>query len=102
MLLSTAFLFAALHAQFVLSTLTHVTPSTKPSKPSTKPTVYFIRHGEKPDSDDEDGLSTDGVKRAQCLRDVFSVNSTFNIGHIIAQKPASGTPVPPSPPKEPT
>jgi hypothetical protein len=88
MLLSTTFIIAALHAQFVFSFLT-------PKTPSTKPTVYFIRHGEKPADEAEDGLSTDGVKRAQCLRDVFSVNSTFNIGHIIAQKPTSGMLVPP-------
>ncbi|PMB64531.1 hypothetical protein BM221_009370 [Beauveria bassiana] len=35
-----------------------------------KPTVYFIRHGEKP-ADDGNGLSAQGLQRAQCLRSVF-------------------------------
>ncbi|OAA70570.1 hypothetical protein ISF_02544 [Cordyceps fumosorosea ARSEF 2679] len=52
-----------------------------------KPTVYLIRHGEKPD--DGDGLSAQGVQRAQCLRNVFGANSNFNIGHIMAQTPKS-------------
>ncbi|KAL6230871.1 hypothetical protein BDW75DRAFT_248375 [Aspergillus navahoensis] len=34
------------------------------------PTVYLIRHGEKPD-DGSTGLSTQGEDRAQCLRQVF-------------------------------
>ncbi|KAI5925886.1 hypothetical protein F4810DRAFT_707974 [Camillea tinctor] len=52
---------------------------------NAKPTVYFIRHGEKePDSND---LSTAGEQRAQCLRDVFGANSQYNITHIMAQTP---------------
>lgn len=54
-----------------------------------KPTVYFIRHGEKPD--DGDGLSVAGMKRAQCLRNVFGHSSSYDIGHIMAQTPKSGT-----------
>ncbi|KAE9990997.1 hypothetical protein EG327_000654 [Venturia inaequalis] len=54
------------------------------SKPS-KPTVFFIRHGEKPAFGD--GLSTDGLQRAQCLRNVFAKNSSFHIDLIIAQRP---------------
>lgn len=57
------------------------------SKPS-KPTVFFIRHGEKPASGD--GLSTDGLQRAQCLRNVFAKNSSFHIDLIIAQRPQPG------------
>ncbi|CAM1503495.1 Fc.00g010860.m01.CDS01 [Cosmosporella sp. VM-42] len=53
----------------------------------SSPTVYFIRHGEKPD--DGDGLSEQGEARAQCLRSVFGVASVYNIGHIMAQKPQS-------------
>ncbi|KAF8954294.1 hypothetical protein BGZ46_002966 [Entomortierella lignicola] len=49
-----------------------------------KPTVYLIRHGEKP-SDGSNGLSSDGEKRAQCLRKVFSSSSDYNIGYIMAQ-----------------
>ncbi|ETS76672.1 hypothetical protein PFICI_12059 [Pestalotiopsis fici W106-1] len=51
------------------------------------PTVYFIRHGEKPADDDETGLSTQGQQRAQCLRSVFGATSAYNIGHIMAQTP---------------
>ncbi|KAJ5107517.1 hypothetical protein N7456_004192 [Penicillium angulare] len=52
------------------------------------PTVYLIRHGEKPD--DGDGLSSQGLERAQCLRSVFGSSSSYNIGHIMAQTPQSG------------
>lgn len=52
---------------------------------AAKPTVYFIRHGEKPKKGD--GLDSDGVKRAQCLRNVFGVASDYNITHVMAQRP---------------
>ncbi|KAJ6781805.1 hypothetical protein PWT90_06437 [Aphanocladium album] len=55
---------------------------------SAKPTVYFIRHGEKPD-DGGNGLSAAGVKRAQCLRNVFGHNSGYDIEYIMAQTPKS-------------
>ncbi|EPS26399.1 hypothetical protein POX_g09300 [Penicillium oxalicum] len=51
------------------------------------PTVYLIRHGEKPASGD--GLNAQGMQRAQCLRNVFGANSQYNIGHIMAQTPKS-------------
>ncbi|KAL4896511.1 hypothetical protein BDV59DRAFT_198878 [Aspergillus ambiguus] len=53
---------------------------------STHPTVYFIRHGEKPDDPDDSGLNADGFKRAQCLRDVFGPHSRYHIGYIMAPK----------------
>jgi hypothetical protein len=56
---------------------------------TAKPTVYLIRHGEKPDSGN--GLSTQGLERAQCLRNVFGASSEYNIGHIMAQTPLSST-----------
>lgn len=52
------------------------------------PTVYLIRHGEKPSSGN--GLNAQGVERAQCLRTVFGASSSYNIGHIMAQTPKSG------------
>ena len=55
---------------------------------AASPTVYFIRHGEKPD--DGNGLSAQGLQRAQCLRNVFGRSSSYNIGHIMAQTPESG------------
>jgi hypothetical protein len=55
---------------------------------TASPTVYLIRHGEKPDSGD--GLSTQGLQRAQCLRTVFGAGSSYNIGHIMAQTPKNG------------
>jgi hypothetical protein len=75
MKLSSAILFAALAA---------VTSAT------VKPTVYLIRHGEKPDDDDEVGLSAQGLQRAQCLRTVFGAASGYNITYILAQTPKSG------------
>lgn len=54
---------------------------------AAKPTVYLIRHGEKPADDDEHGLSTQGMQRAQCLRKVFGADSEYDIGHIMAQTP---------------
>lgn len=54
------------------------------------PTVYLIRHGEKPDDDDITGLSTEGKERAQCLRSVFGASSSYNIGYIMAQAYKSG------------
>lgn len=53
-----------------------------------KPTVYLIRHGEKPD--DGNGLNAQGEQRAQCLRNVFGASSGYIIGHIMAQTPKSG------------
>jgi hypothetical protein len=49
------------------------------------PTVYLIRHGEKPD--EGNGLSEKGEQRAQCLRSIFGGASQYNIDYIIAQTP---------------
>ncbi len=54
----------------------------------TRPTVYLIRHGEKPGSGN--GLSPQGEERAQCLTGVFGPSSQYNIQHIMAQTPKSG------------
>lgn len=53
------------------------------------PTVYLIRHGEKP-SDGGNGLSAQGMQRAQCLRNVFGASSGYDIGYIMAQDYKSG------------
>ncbi|EPE27432.1 phosphoglycerate mutase family protein, putative [Glarea lozoyensis ATCC 20868] len=53
---------------------------------SATPTVYLIRHGEKP-ADGGDGLTIQGQQRAQCLRTVFGNASQYNIGKILAQTP---------------
>lgn len=53
---------------------------------ATAPTVYLIRHGEKP-ADGSDGLSAQGMQRAQCLRNVFGASSQYNIGYILAETP---------------
>ncbi len=71
MQLSGAVLFASLAATVVMA---------------AEPTVYLIRHGEKPD-DDGIGLSARGEQRAQCLRTVFGAASQYNIGYILAQTP---------------
>ncbi|WPH03073.1 Hypothetical protein R9X50_00594700 [Acrodontium crateriforme] len=52
------------------------------------PVVYLIRHGEKP-SDGSNGLSTQGMERAQCLRSVFGTSSMYDIGYIMAETPKS-------------
>lgn len=54
------------------------------------PTVYFIRHGEKPRHGGI-GLSADGLERAQCVRDIFGHHSEYDIGYILAQRPKSST-----------
>jgi len=51
-------------------------------------TVYLIRHGEKP-ADGSNGLTAQGMQRAQCLRTVFGASSQYNIGYIIAEQPKS-------------
>nr|POE63714.1 hypothetical protein CFP56_04617 [Quercus suber] len=55
---------------------------------SCLPTVYLIRHGEKP-SDGSNGLSAQGMQRAQCLRNVFGASSQYDIGYIMAETPKS-------------
>ncbi len=67
-------------AQFILGLLASLAAAT--------PTVYFIRHGEKPSSGN--GLSSQGLQRAQCLKTVFGASSQYNIGYIMAQTPRSG------------
>ncbi|KAJ5347424.1 60S ribosome biogenesis protein Rrp14 [Penicillium brevicompactum] len=49
-----------------------------------KPTVYLIRHGEKPADKKNHGLSAEGELRAQCLRHVFGQHSGYDIGYILA------------------
>ena len=51
--------------------------------------VYLIRHGEKPANSGQ-GLSAQGVERAQCLRKVFGASSSYDIGYIIAEQPDAG------------
>ncbi|KAF4454164.1 hypothetical protein F53441_3299 [Fusarium austroafricanum] len=59
-------------------------------EPSTKPTIFMIRHGEKPpkiDGKDQDGLSAQGQLRANDLRTVFGKESRYDIGFIMAEHP---------------
>ncbi|KAH7413052.1 putative phosphoglycerate mutase family protein [Cadophora sp. MPI-SDFR-AT-0126] len=51
-------------------------------------TVYLIRHGEKP-ADGGNGLTAQGMERAQCLRAVFGTSSEYDISYIIAEQPKS-------------
>lgn len=76
----------ALYIRFVMKLLTIVGLAGALAA-AKKPTVYLIRHGEKPA--DGDGLSTQGLARAQCLRNVFGADSGYDIGHIMAQTPKS-------------
>ncbi|KAG2028090.1 hypothetical protein GB937_000543 [Aspergillus fischeri] len=57
------------------------------STAADRPTLYIIRHGEKSGDPEDSGLNADGFRRAQCLRDVFGVNSTYDIGYIVAPRP---------------
>ncbi|KAH8899883.1 hypothetical protein GQ53DRAFT_740892 [Thozetella sp. PMI_491] len=52
------------------------------------PIIYMIRHGEKPPQD-ADGLSVQGLKRAEYLPNVFGRDSSYKIGYILAEKPNS-------------
>ncbi|PWN97769.1 hypothetical protein FA09DRAFT_346264, partial [Tilletiopsis washingtonensis] len=47
--------------------------------------VFLIRHGEKPADDSTTGLSSKGMSRAQCLRNVFTKANGYDIGYIITQ-----------------
>lgn len=67
----------------VLSVLLSLLAST-----ATAQTVYLIRHGEKP-ADGSNGLTAQGMQRAQCLRNVFGASSQYHIGYIIAEQPKS-------------
>ncbi|PWY76264.1 SURF6-domain-containing protein [Aspergillus heteromorphus CBS 117.55] len=51
-----------------------------------RPTVYLIRHGEKPPDPEDSGLNADGFKRAECLREVFGATSPYDIAHVMAPK----------------
>ncbi|RAQ65684.1 phosphoglycerate mutase family protein [Aspergillus flavus] len=51
---------------------------------SYPPTVYLIRHGEKPGDPLDSGLNADGWKRAECVREVFGEASPYDIGYIMA------------------
>jgi hypothetical protein len=55
-------------------------------------TVYLIRHGEKPEPEGN-GLSAQGVERAQALPGVFGPGSPYNIGYIMAEHPGAGEPL---------
>lgn len=48
------------------------------------PTVFLIRHGEKPANPDDHNLTLDGVRRGQCLCTVFGPESVYNISYIMA------------------
>ncbi|KAJ5947168.1 hypothetical protein N7466_000183 [Penicillium verhagenii] len=48
------------------------------------PTIYLIRHGEKPIDPNNHSLNFEGAMRAQCLRRVFGVSSAYDIQYIIA------------------
>ena len=52
------------------------------------PEFFLIRHAEK----NSDGtISTKGMKRAECLINVFGRDSKYNIQHIMVQTPHSGS-----------
>ncbi|KAL5325534.1 hypothetical protein ACEPPN_006661 [Leptodophora sp. 'Broadleaf-Isolate-01'] len=72
-----------IHAFQVFSVNSHQAP--------TSPIIYLIRHGEKPptqaDGKDADGLSAQGLERAQGLRKVFGKDSAYDIQYIIAEQP---------------
>lgn len=58
---------------------------TNTSQTSTDhPTLYLIRHGEKPADPENHDLTFDGLVRAQCLRWIFGADSGYDIEHIMA------------------
>lgn len=48
------------------------------------PTVFLVRHGEKPANPDDHSLTFHGLMRAQCLRQVFGADSGYDIRYIMA------------------
>ncbi|KAH7255068.1 uncharacterized protein BKA55DRAFT_736492 [Fusarium redolens] len=61
-----------------------------PHEQSTEPTIFLIRHGEKPPKvggKDQEGLSAQGKIRALELRMVFGKESAYDIGYIMAEEP---------------
>ena len=58
----------------------------------SRATLYLIRHGEKPEPEGN-GLSAQGVERAQALPGVFGPGSPYNIGYILAEHPDAGEPL---------
>ncbi|KAH7026999.1 hypothetical protein BKA57DRAFT_479856, partial [Linnemannia elongata] len=64
-------LTAAAFGALVAATLTN----------TTMPTVYLIRHGEKPSM-----AAATGVQHSQCLRTVFGNSSQYNISYVMAQQ----------------
>ncbi|PKY04152.1 putative phosphoglycerate mutase family protein [Aspergillus campestris IBT 28561] len=50
------------------------------------PNVYLIRHGEKSGLSKDRGLNSEGELRAECLRNIFGANSTYDIKYILAPK----------------
>ncbi|KAJ5143394.1 uncharacterized protein N7515_002181 [Penicillium bovifimosum] len=70
----------------LLYAMLSITALTRAYTPITDPTIYMIRHGEKP-GNGINGLNFQGLQRAQCLRSVFGRNSEYNIGYIMANMP---------------
>ncbi|KAI1815678.1 hypothetical protein GGS20DRAFT_584247 [Poronia punctata] len=75
-----------LRATLLTGLASTVTSAVVTTPEANKPTVYLIRHGEKPPNDGI-GLSPEGEQRAECLRTVFGAASEYNIGYILAQTP---------------
>ncbi|KEI36804.1 uncharacterized protein L969DRAFT_54006, partial [Mixia osmundae IAM 14324] len=82
-----------LSALATMSTVYNTTPADDASiqahhHPSSlhSSTVYFLRHGEKP-LNGANGLSLQGQRRAECIKDLFGPSSERNVGYILAQKP---------------
>ncbi|KAJ5257140.1 hypothetical protein N7478_013244 [Penicillium angulare] len=65
-------------------TLATATPTPTPATNDHHPTLYLIRHGEKPSNPENHELTFDGLKRAQCLRWIFNANSAYDVGLILA------------------
>lgn len=72
----------------LLLSLSVFTTSAHALLPVLTPTVYLIRHGEKP-TNGTNGLSTLGLQRSQCVKNTFSTSSPYNIGYILAETPKS-------------
>ncbi|GJJ11887.1 hypothetical protein Clacol_006125 [Clathrus columnatus] len=55
-----------------------------------KSTIYVIRHGEKPENG-SGGLSRLGLKRAECVANLFGPKSNLNITYIMAAPPSGNS-----------
>lgn len=82
-------LFSLARALLPLLALLAVVSAAPILKNHHHPTVFLLRHGEKPFEKGNHYLNSDGYKRASCLRSLFAADSPYDIGYILAPRVSS-------------